>query len=90
MDDNSCSSNDTKRKMMDEIKALNFAVIELNLYLDTHPEDKRALSTHNEYVKMLNELKDRYQQAYEPLSIYYPYNECGWQSSPWPWERRSF
>ena len=38
-----CNSNDSKRReMINEIKSLDFAIIELGLYLDTHPEDQRA------------------------------------------------
>ena len=86
---NNCTLNDIK-KIKDEIKSLNFAVIELNLYLDTHPEDRRALMMHNEYTSKLNDLKNKFEQMYGPLSIYYPYNEWGWQTDLWPWERGNY
>ena len=42
---NNCSNNNEnrRREMIEQIKCLNFAVIELGLYLDTHPEDQKAL-----------------------------------------------
>ena len=33
---NTCEKDKTKKEMLEEIKALNFAIIELGLYLDTH------------------------------------------------------
>ena len=57
---NNCMNNrDMKRReMIEQIKCLNFAIIELGLYLDTHPEDQRALCMHRDYTKQLKELKD--------------------------------
>ena len=40
-----------QEEMLMKIKELNFAVIELGLYLDIHPEDQRALCLHRKYVK---------------------------------------
>ena len=83
VDRNDCE----KEQMLMKIKELNFAVIELGLYLDTHPEDQRALCLHRKYVKELKDLKDKYQKVYGPLSIYYPCNKWRWLEEPWPWER---
>ena len=75
-----------REEMIQQIKALNFAVIELGLYLDTHNDDQKALCLHREYTKQLKELKDKYQKIYGPLSIYYPCNKWRWLEEPWPWE----
>ena len=79
--------NCEREKMLMEIRELGFSVVELGLYLDTHPEDQRALCLHRKYVKELKELKDKYQKVYGPLSIYYPCNKWRWLEEPWPWER---
>ncbi len=86
-----CGNNDSTREdMIHQIKCYNFAVIELGLYLDTHPEDERALCLHNSYSRTLKELKDKYQKVYGPLSIYYPCNKWRWLEEPWPWEGGNF
>ena len=36
----------TRSEMLNEIRAVNFTVIELGLYLDINPDDKRALCLH--------------------------------------------
>ena len=83
---NSCNMNDTRRReMINEIKSLDFAIIELSLYLDTHPNDQRALCMHKEYCKQVKDLKDKYQKIYGPLTIYYPCNKWRWLEEPWPW-----
>ena len=78
--------NRVREEMIGQIKCLNFAVIELGLYLDTHHDDQKALCLHREYTKQLKELKDQYQRVYGPLSIYYPCKKWRWLEQPWPWE----
>ena len=49
-DCNNCNdTNMTRKEMLKKIKCLKFAVTELALYLDTHPDDKKALCLHNKY-----------------------------------------
>ncbi len=79
-----------RREMINDIKALDFSIIELGLYLDTHPEDQKALFMHNEYCKQVKELKDKYQKMYTPLTIFYPSNKWKWNNEPWPWERGNY
>ena len=76
----------TRAEMLKKIKCFKFAVIELALYLDTHPDDKKALCLHNKYSKELKELCDKYQKVYGPLTIEYPCNKWRWLEEPWPWE----
>ena len=73
-----------------EIMNLDFSAQELALYLDTHPEDQRALFLHRKYVKQSKDLKDKYQKVYGPLSCNFPCNKWRWLEGPWPWERGNF
>lgn len=83
---NEDTNNCQREEMLMKIKELNFAVVELGLYLDTHPEDQRALCLHRKYAKELKDLKDKYQKVYGPLTIYFPCNKWRWLEEPWPWE----
>ena len=78
--------NEKQIKMLKEIKYLEFAIVELAEYLDTHPNDEKALCLHNKYCKELKEIKDIYQKIYGPLTINYPCNKWRWLEDPWPWE----
>ena len=91
MENSKAERNDCERKeMLMQIRELNFAVIELGLYLNTHPEDQKALCLHRKYTKELKELMDKYQKVYGPLSIYFPCNKWRWLEEPWPWERGNY
>lgn len=81
---------DTRKELINKIKCYQFAVIELALYLDTHPEDEKALCLHRKYCKELKELQDKYQKVYGPLTINFPCNKWRWIEEPWPWERGNF
>lgn len=78
--------DDEREEMLEKIKCYNFAVNELALYLDTHPDDEKALCLHNRYAKELRILEDKYQKVYGPLSIKFPCNKWRWLEEPWPWE----
>ena len=81
---------EARREMMQEIRCLEFAINELALYLDTHPDDQKALCLHRKYTKQAKELKDKYQKVYGPLTINFPCNKWRWLEEPWPWERGNF
>lgn len=82
--------NAIRRDMMKQIKCLNFAVVELAEYLDTHPDDRKALCLHKEYCNQLENIKIKYQRAFGPLSINCPCDKWRWLEEPWPWERSDF
>lgn len=82
--------NMERKEMINKIMGYDFSITELALYLDTHPEDKKALCLHKKYCKELKELKDIYQKMYGPLTIKFPCNRWKWLDEPWPWERGNY
>lgn len=74
-------------KMMKEIMAFEFMAIDLNLYLNTHPYDGRALMVFINTVQRGNMVRENYERMYGPItanaSNSYPWP---WINSPWPWE----
>ena len=81
---------DARREMLQEIRCLEFAINEFALYLDTHPDDQKALCLHRKYCKEVKDLKDKYQKVFGPLTINFPCNKWRWLEEPWPWERGNF
>ncbi|ATW26861.1 spore coat protein CotJB [Candidatus Formimonas warabiya] len=72
-----------------KIQVLEFTAIELNLFLDTHPEDKNAVDIYNLATRELNKSKKAYEKMYGPLVNFgFSRSKSPWQwiSSPWPWE----
>ncbi|SHH48908.1 spore coat protein JB [Caloranaerobacter azorensis DSM 13643] len=73
--------------MLKEIMEICFCLTDINLYLDTHPNDDRAVALHNTFSKKYKELTNMYSMKYGPLTNYdlskYPWE---YTKSPWPWE----
>jgi len=73
---------------LSELMALDFAIKELGLYLDTHRDDEDALQLFWSYVKLAKEGREKYVENYGPLKMT-DFTEGGfrWLDDPWPWER---
>ncbi len=73
---------------LSELMALDFAIQELALYLDTHRDDEDALALFRSYVKLCREGREKYTAAYGPLMQTDDMEGAyTWTDDPWPWER---
>ncbi|GAM13880.1 spore coat protein CotJB [Mesobacillus selenatarsenatis] len=74
---------------MEELQAVDFVLVDLTLYLDTHPEDYDAINQFNQFAKERRRLKKVVESMYGPLQQFgnsysgYPWN---WDDGPWPWQ----
>ena len=73
---------------LSQLQALSFAVQELELYLDTHRDDREALALYRSYQEMLQKVRSEYQKRYGPLNHGTPQTseDYQWLDDPWPWE----
>lgn len=79
-------NNLSESELMKKIQSLAFTINDLAIYLDTHPNDEKAVNLHKQYaIKYRNAYED-YQRKYGPLSILCPCNSWRWLANPWPWE----
>ena len=71
-----------------ELMALDFAVAELGLYLDTHKDDQEAFALYQNYVALYQEGKVKYEKQYGPLEQTSAArgNRYNWLENPWPWD----
>ena len=71
-----------------ELQVLGFAIQELALYLDTHPNDKEALELYQSYQKLYHKCMMEYTQNCGPLNHMSPTDgsKYSWINDPWPWE----
>lgn len=71
---------------LSELQALEFVVLELGAYLDTHPDDVEAFSLFKQYSAMEKTAKAAYESKFGPLI---QSNAAGdqyrWLQDPWPW-----
>ena len=81
--------NNEREALMYQIMQYKFALIELNLHLDTHPNDKDVIELYNKYSKIKKEMCKKYESMYGPLVLgdnEVNENRWEWINSPWPWE----
>ena len=62
--------NMCKEDLFKFIQNTNFALIEMALYLDTHPECPCGLETYHDYHHSIKKAIDIYEKKYGPLTIY--------------------
>ncbi|MEA4882583.1 MAG: spore coat protein CotJB [Clostridia bacterium] len=82
----------TREEMLERIQALEFTAVDLNLYLDTHPCDSRALADYNQVCVALRQTCDAYEHAFGPMMNFgNSIARCRWSwvDEPWPWQSQS-
>ncbi|MBE6113051.1 MAG: spore coat protein CotJB [Peptococcaceae bacterium] len=73
-----------------ELQQLSFSLVDLNLFLDTHPDSQQAINDYNELFEQYWEAKSSFELLYGPLNNFghcpasYPWS---WINDPWPWEK---
>ena len=77
-----------REDMLMQLQELDFALIELGLYLDVNDNDRTAIKLFNDYQMKAKELCKMYESKYGPLtfdSMQYG-STFTWDNGPWPWE----
>lgn len=80
---------DERAMLMNKIKKYDFALKELNLYLDTHPDCRRALALFDKYRTVKKAAEEEYVSRFGPIVPEQNSNNEHWTwiDDPWPWER---
>ena len=70
-----------------ELQALEFVVLELGTYLDTHPDDTEAFELLKQYSAMEQSAKAAYEAKYGPITKTSAAEGSSyrWLQEPWPW-----
>ena len=75
----------SKDKLLRRVSALQLAMYELRLFLDTHPDSMEAKEMMNSYRKKYEAVKAEYEKEFGPLTLN-GYNSDEWLKDPWPWD----
>lgn len=80
-----------KKSLLHQIYQCEFTLIDINLYLDTHPDCERAISDYNCYANQLATLKQIYVENFGPIENFGgSINTCDtkWKyaEQPFPWQ----
>ena len=72
-------------ELLHEIQQVDFALVELNLYLNTHPMDQQAIMQFNELVQRSQMLKKNFESMRNFGESFSP-TPWSWSNTPWPWQ----
>lgn len=76
-----------QENLMRRLQVQGFVLMDTGLYLDTHPNDKKALDYHNRYSGMYQQTKTEYERRFGPITMgVNDGNSWTWVETPWPWE----
>lgn len=79
--------NNEREIMLTNILKLSFALNDLNLYLDVHPDDQEMYEVFKKYAIMYHNCVEQYEKKYQVLEAYHDvYGKYTWIDNPWPWE----
>jgi len=76
-------------KELEQLQIVDFALVELTLYLDNHPTDMQAVQQFNQLAQRRQQLANDFEMKYGPLLQFgHSYSRFPWQwiESPWPWQ----
>lgn len=84
---------DTKNKesKLRELQELEFAALDLKLFLDTHPDDEEAIKKLKEYDEQSTKVLKDYEKSETILFSYHVKSKEDmdkWINDPWPWEKK--
>ena len=77
-----------KEQMLKDISIVDFVLVDLMLYLDTHPNDRNAMEYFNHYNRIKNRMAREFSMKYYPLTMDMAESnkEWRWGMAPLPWE----
>jgi len=82
----------TKQGLISQIQELSFCAVDLNLFLNTHPNDAQALKDYSYVLTSLQQLKQLYNEKFGSLlnfgEAYVSGNTWSWvaEDEKRPWE----
>jgi spore coat protein JB len=72
-----------------ELQSVDFVLVELTLYLDTHPDDAAALTQFQQFAQRKKSLMKSFESQFGPLQEF-GNSQVGttwtWGEAPWPWQ----
>lgn len=77
-----------RQKSLMRVQTYGFALVDANLFLDTHPNNREALKYYNETLKRYNAAVEDFVSMYGPLNAAQnnSMSEWKWANQCMPWE----
>jgi spore coat protein JB len=79
---------DERQKLMHKVQVCGFAMVEANLYLDSHPTCQEGLRYFREHKAEYEKAVAEYEEKYGPLTAASAEGTRKWEwvTEPFPWE----
>lgn len=76
------------KSQLENLRALDFAIVETGLYLDAYPQSREALEYYHALIAQREKLAAAYEKGCAPLTVYGNRSKTSWDwvAGPWPWE----
>lgn len=84
-----CNTTVNQEELMHTINQSSFAVYDMLLYLDTHPDDREVIKCFEEQLHIRKKALKEHAEYFGPLNIDFMDDEQDtwlWMKQPWPWE----
>ena len=79
-----------RQEILHHINVVSFAVDDIKLFLNTHPDNQEALNYYQEYSRLRNEALKKYAEEFGPLTVDHAMRSdsytWNWINDPWPWQ----
>lgn len=80
-----------REKILNKLTVLDFALVDLHLYLNTHPNDREAIEKYNDIAAKADSVRMMYEENFGPLCSFRSSsdeNNFTWIDEPWPWQNK--
>lgn len=80
-----------RQKLLKRLQICDFVLMDVKLYLDSHPCDRAALEHFKKYQELREKAYCDYTEKFGPLMardrVYQ--DKWTWVDDPWPWEKEA-
>ena len=73
-----------------KLSEVEFFALDMQLFLNTHPHEKKAIAIYNEFALEAKKLREEYENNFGPLLSYISQSRedyFSWIDEPWPWNK---
>ena len=80
-----------RENLLKRLTMLDFMAVDMQLFLDTPPDDTNAIAKYNSIIREADNLRAQYEKTVGPLfsfCSYSPTENFQWIDNPWPWENK--
>ena len=78
--------------LMEQLRKLEFAIVDVALYLDAYPESESALAYYHKLIEERDCLYERINESCGPMTLYDNKSKTvwSWTDGPWPWHTNGY